>query len=244
MHPDTTTHAMSPHTQTWQIHLREIKQLVSRKLEKTRKGSSSSYTCTTFTVFEVVCKQSWSSFCAYSQWILLNYYSWLMVNILMDFTAIVWCVVVLSDHCSLFLRLLFLSDISESSIPHALHLIHPKVKHNILLAQKVQLVSALKVKPPTLSASLFCCSSNQLASLGAVISLPISPLPLPLSILSRSVLQHIFLLLSLSLSACLPICISPSQALYAHLCSPSVCVLSACLSVCRSTYLSVFVFIC
>jgi hypothetical protein len=39
-----------------------------------------------------------------------------------------------------------LPDINEESIPYTLNLIHPRLEYQLLLAKKVQLIDALKVR--------------------------------------------------------------------------------------------------
>lgn len=39
-----------------------------------------------------------------------------------------------------------LPDISDDSVSHTLRMIHPKLEYQLLLARKVQLIDALKVR--------------------------------------------------------------------------------------------------
>lgn len=38
-------------------------------------------------------------------------------------------------------------ELNESSVEHTITLLHPKLEHQLLLAKKVQLIDALKVRP-------------------------------------------------------------------------------------------------
>ena len=44
------------------------------------------------------------------------------------------------------LSVIFCAEINDDSIPHTLSLIHPRLEYQLLLAKKVQLIEALKVR--------------------------------------------------------------------------------------------------